>query len=268
VIFAITGLCYRHSRARRDALRHVCVQIEEGQTTSLIGHSGSGKTTLLRLLGLLWEPPPLPGVMLFDRGDGAPVDYATLRSDHAEQSRLRRKAFGFVLQSPLLLPHLSCEENLALPLALRGIPKARWSALSEILLDMADADGELLALRKRRAREVSGGERQRFAVLRAMIHDPEVVFADEPVNNLDIRSAQRMLDVLTRWRRAELPEQAKQVRPRTLILVSHDVLTACRLADRILMLHQGELVYNKSLGPEDDRIALADELERWMRDHG
>jgi ABC-type lipoprotein export system ATPase subunit len=268
MIFAMDGLVYRHRYADRDTLAGVSLAIEGGRTTALLGHSGSGKTTLLRVLGLLWSPPRRRGVLKFNGPDGKTVDYASLRFRPGRRAGMRREVFGFVLQTPLLLPHLTCEENLALPLALRGVGRKAWTARVEGLLNEADPDGTMAALRERRAREVSGGERQRFAVLRAIIHDPEVLFADEPVSSLDPRNAERLLGVLHRWRQGELPGQETRARPRTLILVSHDTRSACKMADRALVLSRGKVIRDIPLGSGVDRHALAPELEAWICNHG
>jgi ABC-type lipoprotein export system ATPase subunit len=268
LIFTIDRLTHRHRFATRNALVDVSLTIEAGQTIALLGHSGSGKTTLLRLLGLLWTPRLRPGVLRLTEADGTPVDYATLRFRADRRAYLRREVFGFVMQSPLLLPHLSCQENTGLPLALRGVGKKAWSSRVDSLVREADPDGELTALCHRRAREVSGGERQRFAILRAIVHDPEVLFADEPVSNLDPDNAARLLEVLDRWRLGELPGQEVHSRPRTLILVSHNVRAACGLANRVIVLRRGAVERDILIGPASDRPAVCQEVEEWMRQHG
>jgi len=206
---------------------------------AILGPSGSGKTTLLNLLGLLWEGTLETGQVVYQgNGKASPCDYALLAP--ARRAELRLREFGFVLQSSYLLPHFTCAQNVAMPLAIQGRQRSECRAAVERLLGVADPTGQLLAVRDRLAGEVSGGQKQRMAVLRAVIHDPAVIFADEPISNLDPANARPILDLLRAWRDGLLHPDAPD-RSRTLILVCHSLRTA-RRADYFALLERGRLV--------------------------
>src|SRR5262249_40219300 len=146
------------------------------------------------LLGTLWEEPPQQGTISY-RGPGG-ADYAAL--DNARRDRLRREHFGFVLQSGYFMPALSCVDNIAMPLRLLG--KADAHQRAENLVATLD-DGALKALGPRTGDQVSGGEARCLAVLRAIIHEPDVVFADEPAANLDQNREGMVRRLLLDWRK-------------------------------------------------------------------
>jgi putative ABC transport system ATP-binding protein len=235
--FEVRGVNYSY-RPGVPVLNGVDVAIPEGATTVVLGDSGSGKSTLLYLLGLLWEeasPGAGPkgatrrpravrnGQGQFDgqiiyHGGGAPQDYQRLSP--SEAAALRRSDFGFVLQSSYMLPNFTCAQNAAMPLALRGDRHAEsLPALRQLVAALDDDDRGLVEAMTQPAVAVSGGQRQRFAVVRAIVHDPQVVFADEPFSNLDEKHPERTLDLLRDWRRGETPCSPQRRRPRTLILV-------------------------------------------------
>jgi putative ABC transport system ATP-binding protein len=241
------GVSYRYPRAEVPALDDVDLVIPAGATTAVVGLSGSGKTTLLSLLGLLWEAPPERGALSYHDGTTERV-YAGLSA--SARAELRRRHFGFVLQSSYLLPHFSCAQNVGLPLALAGRPARERRERVHALLREADDSGTLYNLRDVSAREVSGGERQRMAVLRAVIHNPAVLFADEPLSNLDFRNAGRILDLLKRWQGNDLHADDAG-RPRTLVLVSHSTETAYREAEHFILLRRGRVVLGRTLTRAD-----------------
>jgi ABC-type lipoprotein export system ATPase subunit len=224
------------------ALREVSFDLRDrpDRTVAVLGPSGSGKTTLLNLLGLLWEDRPAGGRIVYRGADD--LDYADL--NRSEKTELRLREFGFVLQSCYLLPHFSCLQNIALPLQLQGWTNAASRDRVEALLRQADQAGaedgqtreELWQVRHRLGSEVSLGQRQRMAVLRAMVHDPRVIFADEPVSNLDTGSTLRMLNLLREWRKGGWRLPGSNRTARTLVLVCHHLETALREADWFLVL--------------------------------
>jgi len=254
--FALSNLTYaygsRWKRPSLPAVTGVTSEIHPG-VTAVLGLSGSGKTTLLNLLGLLADARLQPGQITF-RGT---ADYAALRS--SAQVKLRRDAFGFVLQSSFLLPHFSCWENVAVPLALVGIHRAERRKRVERLFAQADLSGRLTALMEKRPRDISGGERQRVAVLRAIVHDPLVLFADEPLSSLDPLNAKEMLKLLRHWLNGGMSLASAPDRRRTLLLVSHDVSTAVRFAEgRCLIMRAGAMVRGPDRPVPDERTALVD----------
>jgi putative ABC transport system ATP-binding protein len=198
-----------------DRLR---LQLAPGEYLAIMGDSGSGKSTLLNLIAGLDRPDS--GRVLFDG-----LDLATLDDDAV--TRWRRASVGFVFQAFHVLPYLTVLQNVALPLELLGVrePQRRERAL-ELLQSCGIA-----ALASRYARELSGGELQRIAIARALVHRPRLVLADEPTGNLDARTAQQILRLL----REQLQANAANA-----ILITHS-LTAARSADRILQLAAGQL---------------------------
>jgi putative ABC transport system ATP-binding protein len=209
---------YREGDAERVVLRGVDLAVRRGEFVALVGRSGSGKSTLLNLISGIDRPTS--GDV---RVDG--VALAAL-SEH-ERTLFRRRRIGFVFQFFNLIPTLTVEENLRLPLELTGRTGA--AAREEITALL----GEVGLLDRVRAfpDRLSGGEQQRVAVARALVHDPELVLADEPTGNLDSESAQAVLDLLSRLRGE---------RKKTVIAVSHSAEVAAA-AERVLVLRDGRL---------------------------
>jgi putative ABC transport system ATP-binding protein len=204
-----------------DALRGVSLEIPRGHLTAVMGPSGSGKSTLMHILAGL-DRPTAGSVEI----DG--VDLTTLKDN--ELTKLRRRHIGFVFQFFNLLPMLSAEENVTLPLSIAGErPNREW--LEELL----DATG-LTDRRSHRPAELSGGQQQRVAVARALVSRPTVLFADEPTGNLDSHTSAEILGLL---------RGAVDTYGQTTVMVTHDP-RAATIADRILFLADGVIV--KELG--------------------
>jgi putative ABC transport system ATP-binding protein len=181
---------YRIGATQVPALRQVDCDIARGDFLAVEGPSGSGKTTLINVLGLL-DPPDAGSLRL----DGVAVD----GFDETARADLRRDRLGFVFQTFNLVPVLSAVENVAWPMAIRGVPRRESRRRSLELLDRVGV--------KHRAEQrpdlLSGGERQRVAIARALANRPRVVLADEPTANLDSRTADAMLDLLGELNAAE-----------------------------------------------------------------
>ena len=201
------------------ALVDVSEEIQAGEHLAIMGPSGSGKSTLLHVLGCLDRP---------DRGtyqlDGRDVS----RLDEAELSLVRRHTIGFVFQFFHLVPRLSAQENVELPMIFAGTKPAerRERALARLR-----AVG-LEPRAKHRPDQLSGGERQRVALARATVLEPKLILADEPTGNLDTASGRHVLELLEQMNAAGL----------TLIVVTHDPAVA-RRAKRVLVLKDGSVVY-------------------------
>jgi putative ABC transport system ATP-binding protein len=201
-----------------EALRGIDVGICEGEIVAVMGPSGSGKSTLLHCLaGIL---PPDEGRVVFD---GRRIDDL----GEGERSRLRRSAFGFVFQFGQLVPELPAVENVALPLLLNGVPRARAIAAAADMFPKLGLDG----LEGRRPGEMSGGQAQRVAVARALVVEPRVVFADEPTGSLDSLAGEQVMELLTGAARAGRV---------TVLLITHEPRIAA-YADRELIVRDGRI---------------------------
>jgi putative ABC transport system ATP-binding protein len=210
---------YREGDAERVVLRGVDATIRRGELCVLIGRSGSGKSTLLNLIGGI-DVPSAGEIVI----DGLPLAEAS----EATRTLFRRRHVGFVFQFFNLIPTLTVEENLRLPLELNGRPSE--VALARARAFLADVD---LADRGPAFPEsLSGGEQQRVAVARALIHEPLLVLADEPTGNLDLETGRQVLELLDRLTRRA---------GRTMVMATHSP-EVVGLADRVLRLHDGRLV--------------------------
>jgi len=202
---------------RLEILSRIDLRILAGESFSIVGASGSGKTTLLGLLAGL-DTPESGSIEL----DG----HALQQLDEEARADLRRKLVGFVFQSFHLLPALTAEENVMLPLELEGVGAARERARGAL---------EAVGLNSRRRHypaQLSGGEQQRVAIARAFVHGPRVLFADEPTGNLDQRTGHHVCDLLFALNRDHHT---------TLVLVTHDASLAAR-CDRQIELEEGRVV--------------------------
>ncbi|HJS73592.1 MAG TPA: ABC transporter ATP-binding protein [Vicinamibacteria bacterium] len=205
------------------ALDSVSLRIERGSFVAVVGRSGSGKSTLLNLIGCL--DFPTSGRILLDGKDIGLLD------DRA-QSRLRNRTIGFLFQSFNLIPQMTVRENVETALAYGDRPEAEWKAKSGALLERLG----ILERASHKPGELSGGEAQRAALARALVNDPELLLADEPTGNLDSRTGDEVLKLLT-----ELPAEG-----RTLVLVTHDAAIAQR-ADRIVSLSDGRVESDRAV---------------------
>jgi putative ABC transport system ATP-binding protein len=206
-----------HRDATVRALDGIDLEFEQATFTAVMGPSGSGKSTLLHCLAGL-DTPTSGRVLIGD------TDLASL--DDRKLTRMRRDRVGFVFQAFNLLPTLTAEENICLPLSLAGRkPDPNWF----------DTVVEVVGLRDRlahRPAELSGGQQQRVAAARSLITRPEIIFADEPTGNLDSRSGRDLLAFLRR---------AVDDFAQTIVMVTHDPLAAA-WADRIVFLGDGRVV--------------------------
>ena len=209
---------YRFGDSEVRALDGVSFAIDEGSFVGVIGRSGSGKSTLLNILGGL-DRPTAGHVMV--EGNVLSV------SSSDKLAAYRREIVGFVFQSFNLIPHLTSLENVALPLALQGISKAERTARAQKLLEKVGLAKRL----RHKPTELSGGERQRVAIARALVNEPRILLCDEPTGNLDSKTAEEIMGMLT----------ALNQEGRTVILVTHDREQANRYSKRLLVLADGKL---------------------------
>ena len=206
------------------ALSSVDVEIHRGDFLVLQGPSGSGKTTLINLLGLLDRPDG--GSLHLDGASVAPLD-ENARAD------LRRDRFGFVFQSFNLVAVLTAAENVEYPMTLKGVSRARRRRRAVDLLAQVGLSGKEAV----RPDLLSGGQRQRVAIARALANEPEVILADEPTASLDTKTADEVLDLMSR---------INEERRVAFILSSHDPRVVLR-ARRVLTLRDGRIAESPSL---------------------
>jgi putative ABC transport system ATP-binding protein len=208
---------YGEGETAVDALRGVSLGIPKGQFTAVMGPSGSGKSTLMHILAGLDRPTS--GAVSIDGTDITSLDDRHL-------TLLRREHVGFIFQFFNLLPMLSAEENITLPLELAG-EKAEKGWLDELIGKVGLDDR-----RRHRPSELSGGQQQRVAIARALVSKPTVLFADEPTGNLDSKTGEEILTLL---------RDSVDAYGQTTLMVTHEARAAA-MADRVLFLADGVIV--------------------------
>ena len=208
---------YGEGETAVDALRGVSVEVPKGRLTAVMGPSGSGKSTLMHILAGL-DKPTSGSVTV------AGTEITTMKD--SELTKLRREHIGFVFQFFNLLPMLTAEENIRLPLSIAGEkPDKAW-------FDQLIASVGLGDRLSHRPAELSGGQQQRVAIARALVSQPEVVFADEPTGNLDSKTGHEILELL----RHSVEDMGQ-----TIVMVTHEARAAA-IADRVLYLADGYIV--------------------------
>src|SRR3712207_3218297 len=226
---------YGQGETAVDALRGVTLDVEQGKLTAVMGPSGSGKSTLMHILAALDRPTSgwvsIAGTRLGQLTDN-------------EITKLRRQHIGFVFQFFNLLPMLTADENIQLPLSLAGKKPDR--DFYENLLHRVGLDDR----RTHRPSELSGGQQQRVAIARALVSRPTVVFADEPTGNLDSKTGGEILDLL----RGSVQDYGQ-----TLVMVTHDARAAAT-ADRILFIADGLIVKELHGADEHQVLAVVEEI--------
>ena len=210
------ALAYREGSRVRPVLRDVALRIDAGECVALLGRSGCGKSTLLNLLGAI-DRPDAGSVTV----DGVALGSLTERA----RTLFRRRHLGFVYQAFNLIPTLTAVENVALPLELNGLTAGEARRQASDLLDTIGIGARADAFPD----ELSGGEQQRVAVARALVHRPRLVLADEPTGNLDAETGPQVLDLLRGLAAGSGGAQ---------LIVTHSLAVA-RTADRILTLEDG-----------------------------
>jgi putative ABC transport system ATP-binding protein len=219
------------------ALSGVSLDVARGKLTAVMGPSGSGKSTLMHILAGLDQPTSGEVTIA-----GQKLSFLT----DTQLTKLRREHIGFVFQFFNLLPMLTAQENILLPLSIAG-EKADDAWLEELLNKTG-----LTARRSHRPSELSGGEQQRVAITRALVSRPTVVFADEPTGNLDSKTSGEIL---------ELMRESVESLGQTTVMVTHDARAAA-IADRILFLDDGEIVHDLPRSDPGVVLQTMEELSR------
>jgi putative ABC transport system ATP-binding protein len=213
------GKTYREGEVERVVLRDVSVTIASGEIAVLLGRSGSGKSTLLNVIAGI--DTPTTGSVVVDGTDLTALD-------EQARTRFRRRHIGFVFQFFNLIPMLTVEENLLLPLELNGRADVKGVARARALLERVGLGGRGESYPER----LSGGEQQRVAIARALVHEPALILADEPTGNLDAETAADVLELLDTLAREG---------GRTVLMVTHSQ-EVVGVADRIFTVQRGVLV--------------------------
>ncbi len=207
----------RYNETARPALDRVSLEVAQGEFIAIVGQSGSGKSTLLSMINRLTDPSG--GVVRFDGEDVRKLDPIALR-----------RRIGYVFQDIGLFPHMTLAENIAIVPKLLGWDEKKQVARADELLELVQLPPQ--QYRNRMPRELSGGQRQRVGVARALAAQPRVILMDEPFGALDLRTR----DALTRDYR-KLHDQLQL----TTVMITHDVIEAVLLADRIVLMHEGRI---------------------------
>ena len=223
-----------------DALRGVSVDVEPGKLTAVMGPSGSGKSTLMHILAGLDKPTS---------GTVTIAGEEITRMSDNELTHLRRRHIGFVFQFYNLLPMLTAEENVKLPLAVSGA-KVDPAWFAELIAKVGLTDRL-----EHRPSELSGGQQQRVAVARSLVHRPTVVFADEPTGNLDSKSSAEILALL---------RDSSEAYGQTIVMVTHDPRAAA-IADRILYIADGAIVLDRTGSTEAEILKTMNELDSLLQ---
>lgn len=213
---------YGFGDATTVALDEVSLEIESGEFVAIMGPSGSGKSTLMNIIGLLDRPTN--GVYKLN---GRTVE----RLRPGRQAKVRRDTIGFVFQSFNLLPKLTVLDNVALPLAYKGVSlNRRQKRAADMLERIGLSDREYFM-----PRQLSGGQTQRVAIARALINNPDIIIADEPTGNLDSASSRLVMELLSDLHKAG----------NTILLVTHNP-ELTRYASRVVFMHDGEVVADEA----------------------
>lgn len=223
---------YEFGRNPVTALDGISVEINQGEFVAVMGPSGSGKSTLLHLLGGLDRPSSGEIFLAGREVSGLSDQQATF---------VRRRNVGFVFQFFNLLPTLSAEENIMLPLIIDGKKPRDYRARLEELLKRVGLEDR----RHHRPDQMSGGEQQRVALARALMTQPAILLADEPTGNLDTKTGTDMMKLLQ--------ESAKEL-DQTIVMVTHDPKAAA-YADRVIYLRDGQIVEETNFTMADDQSA-------------
>lgn len=210
---------YRMGNEKIVALNHIDLEIEKGEICCLFGTSGSGKSTLLNMLAGLEKPT---------KGSIKIKNVSVEKLNETQLATFRQKYIGFIFQSYNLIPTLTAQENVSLPLVFQGMNKKERHQKSKEMLEAVGLGNRL----KHKPKEMSGGQQQRVSIARAFVNHPQILFADEPTGNLDSQTTVEVMDMITKI--------AKSLN-QTMIIVSHDPEIA-NYAHKIITIQDGDIL--------------------------
>ncbi|EYE89569.1 macrolide ABC transporter ATP-binding protein [Fervidicella metallireducens AeB] len=210
---------YRMGEEKVIALDNINLTIKKGELCSILGTSGSGKSTLLNMLAGLEKP---------SKGEIIIKGKHLEKMNENQVTKFRQRNIGFVFQSYNLLPNLNALENVTLPLIFAGIPRAKREKKAREILNAVGLGNRLF----HKPSQMSGGQQQRVSIARALVSDPEILFADEPTGNLDTKTTLEIMELITNM----VKENAQ-----TLILVTHDVETAS-FVNKVIYVQDGKIL--------------------------
>lgn len=227
-LFNINNFVFHYPDARTPSVdfSKSNLLIPRGKKTFILGPSGCGKTTLLQILGLLRDATLPKSTIIMD----GTQDYSKLTPN--EKSTIRGKNFGFILQSFYLLPNFRVLENIAMPLILNGMNRRDACKHTRVVIKASGLCGsdenDLNNVLDHTSDKLSQGQKQRVAILRALIHGPQIIFADELTSNLDPSTTRKTFELLNRWQ--------LEKKNRSIIMITHDIQTAIRHADYFVVM--------------------------------
>lgn len=208
---------YQMGKVQVPALRHLDLEVEQGEFVAVMGPSGSGKSTLMHIIGCL--DLPTDGDLIFEGADVTKLSGSAL-------AEIRGKKIGFVFQTFNLVHTLTAVENVELPMIFQGILRTKRKERAKVLLEKVELGDRL----RHRPSELSGGEQQRAAIARALANDPDIILADEPTGNLDSAAGRKVMELLK-----QLNGEGK-----TIVLVTHNP-EAAAYAERVVQIKDGRL---------------------------
>jgi len=227
---------YKMDHVRLDVLKGINLRIKDGEVVSIMGPSGSGKSTLLHIIGCLDRPSK--GNVLID-------DYDVSDLSDSELAKIRREKIGFIFQFFYLIPSLTTQRNIMLPMSFAGVPGREQESRSRKILSSVGLKNRMNHL----PTQLSGGERQRVAIARAMANRPKIILADEPTGNLDSRTGRGIMKMLLDLNKRE---------GLTLVIITHDMsIASC--AQRIVHIKDGKIVKEERVRKRCDFIELANQ---------
>ena len=221
----ITALKKSYPNQSKAALGGVSLTVNTGETIAIMGQSGCGKTTLLNIIA---------GLDTFDSGEVSILNHQWESLSEDQKTEIRKSEMGFIFQFFNLLPTLTIEENILLPLALINTPKAEQKIKLATIAEQVGITEKLQAYPS----QLSGGQMQRAAIARALIHQPKLILADEPTGNLDTETSEEILNLL---------EELCKANNHTLLMVTHNI-EATRIAKRLIQMKDGHIIRDQVTG--------------------